>query len=109
MTLVFLHLLLGKGESLFADQSRNRDLDPLRSRSLVVGTVAARQSLAFPQRSRDALSRAEFGLPIARPAPVCRVAQHPPDRGSLPACHPRLGRNMIAVQQACNGIDAQSL
>src|SRR5215469_8005346 len=70
MTFVLLQLLLRQGEGFLADQSRNRDLDPIRSRPLVVGTVAARQPPAFPPCSRDTLSRAEFRLPIAGPAPV---------------------------------------
>src|SRR5215831_2596820 len=108
MTFVLLQLLLRHGKGFFADH-RNRDLDPIGSRPLVVGTVAARQPPAFPQCSRDALSRPEFGLPIAGPAPVGRVAQHPPNRGSLPASRPRSSRNLLLVQQPGNGTDAEPL
>jgi len=76
MTFVLPQLLLGQGKDLFADQSRNHDLDPILSGRLAVGTVAASQPLAFPQPSRDALPRTELGLPKARPAPVCWVAPH---------------------------------
>jgi len=74
MPSVLLQLLLRQGESLFADQARNRNLDPILAGPLVVGAVAARQPLAFPQPSRDALPRSELGLPKPRPAPVGRIA-----------------------------------
>ena len=106
---VLLQLLLGQGKSFLADQSRNRDLDPIFSGSFVVGTVAARQSLAFPQCSRDALPWVVLGLPIARPASIGRVAQQAPDRGPLPACRARPGRNLLLVQQTCNRPDVPSL
>jgi hypothetical protein len=40
----------------------------------VVGTVAARQAPAFPQCSRDALSRPQFGLPIVSRAMVLMLS-----------------------------------
>ena len=57
MMFVLLQLLLRPVKGLFTDQGRNGNFDPIRSRPLVVGTIAARPSLAFPQRSRDPLSR----------------------------------------------------
>src|SRR5208283_5511602 len=57
MMFVLLQLLLRPVKGLFTDQGRNRNFDPIRSGPLVVGTIAARQSLAFPQRPRDALAR----------------------------------------------------
>ena len=104
MTFVLLPLLLGQGESLFADQGRKRHLDPILSGQFVVGAIAARPPRAFPQPSREALPRTELGLPQARPAPVRRVAQYAPHRGSLPAGRLGSGWNMLLVQQACNGV-----
>src|SRR6516165_11393091 len=55
MRFVLLQLLLGQGESLFADRGGNRNLDPILSGPFVVGTVAGGQPLALAQRPGDAL------------------------------------------------------
>src|SRR5215471_13160370 len=109
MTSVLFQLLLRPSKSRFADQSRHRDLDPFLPGPFMFRTVGAHRPRPLPRPPRDSLARTGLGLPKARPALVCRVAQHAPDRGSLPTCRPGPGWNLALVQQARNRTDAETL
>src|SRR5215831_11861014 len=100
MPFVLLQLLLGQGECFLADQGGNGDLDPVLARTFVIGAVAAGHAIALAQRSRDSLSRTEFGLAVAGPATIRRVAQQTPDRRSFPSCGPGPGRDLTFVEHA---------
>jgi hypothetical protein len=107
--LVLLQLLLGQRKGSFTDQRGNGDLNPVRTWPFVAGAIAAGQAAPLPQQPRDAPARTQLGFAIARPATVCRVAQHAPDRRALPTRGRRPGRNLPLIQQARNRVDAQAL
>src|ERR1035441_5911449 len=109
MPFVLLQLLLGQREDLFADQGGNGNLDPVLARSFVIGAIAAGQSVALPQRSRDPLAWTQLGVAITAPAAVRRVAQQVPDRRPLPARRLRPGRKLAFVEHAGNRVDAEPL
>ena len=52
MPFVLLQLLLGQREDLFANQGGNSNLDPVRTRSFVIGAITAGQPVNFFCRQR---------------------------------------------------------
>ncbi len=107
--LVLLQLFLSQSEDLFTHQRRHRHFDPLLPWSLMVGAVAAGDSVALPQRPGDSLPRTQLRLAIAGLAAISRIAQHAPHCRSLPTRRCRSRRNLALVQHASNGVDAQPL
>jgi hypothetical protein len=78
MRLVGRQELLGKSKGLITVNRRDRDLDPLRSRPLVVRAIALGRAATHAQQSRHALAWPYLGLPEAGGPSIGRVAQHGP-------------------------------
>src|SRR5215510_6348575 len=98
MMFVLLQLLLRQREHLFAHQRWHRDLNPLRARPLVSTNVAARQGFPLTKGPRDALPRPLLGLAVARGSPIRGIAQHAPNRGSLPTALTCPCCNLLFIQ-----------
>jgi len=94
---VLLQLLLHQREHLFAHQHWYRDLNPLRAQPLVPANVAAGQDFPLTKVPRDALPGPLLGFAIAGRSPICGIAQHAPNRGSLPAALPRPCWNLAFI------------
>src|SRR6266496_4577677 len=109
MTFILLQLLLRQRERLFAHQRRHRDLNPLSTRSLMPAHVATRQGFPLTERARDALPEPLLGFAIAGSSPIGWITQHAPNRGSFPAALARPCRHLALIQQACDGVDTESL
>src|SRR5260370_7515607 len=109
MTFILLQLLLRQCEHLFTHQSRHRDFNPLRARPLMPTNVATGQSFPLTERARDALPGPLLGFAIASRSPIRGVAQHAPNRGSLPAAFAHPCRNLAVIQHTSDGADADPL
>src|SRR5215831_19686143 len=71
--------------------------------------VPTRQGLPLTERACDALPGPLFGFAIASGSPIRRIAQHAPNRGSFPSAFARPCRDLALIQQARDGVDAESL
>ena len=109
MPFILLQLLLRQREHLFAHQRWHRDLNPFRTGPLMPTHVATRHGLPLTEGARNALPEPLLGLAVASGAAIRGVAQHAPNRGSLPAAFARACRNPALIQQTCNGVDTESL
>ena len=107
--LVGLQALRGQGVGLFADDRRHGDLDPLGARKLMIGAVARRDAAAQSQRPRYALTRRGPRLSKASLPDIGGIAQHRPDRRTLPLSCPFRGRDLALVETTGDRADAQVL
>jgi hypothetical protein len=71
--------------------------------------TTAAVATSLPQGPRDFLTRRALRLAKACFALISRVAQHGPHRRPFPPRRSRAGEDSAIIQQAGNGIDAQSL
>src|SRR5260370_20543579 len=109
MTFILLQLLLRQCEHLFTHQSRHRDFNPLRARPLMPTNVATGESVRWTERGRDALPGPLLGFAKASRSPIRGIAQHAPNRGSLPAAFAHPCRNLAVIQHTSDGVDAEPL
>ena len=102
-------LFLRQSEYRFIHQSRNRNLDPVLTRPLMVGAIAAAHPIPLSQGTSDPLSRPQFRLTKTGFALISRIPQNAPHRRAFPASFRTTSRNLPFIQQSCNCVDALSL
>src|SRR5256885_977303 len=107
--LIFLQLFLRQSEYRFIHQSRNRNLDPVLTRPLVVGAIAAAHPIPLSQGTSDPLSRPQFRLTKTSFALISRIPQNAPHRRAFPASFRTTSRNLPFIQQSCNCVNAREL
>jgi hypothetical protein len=71
--------------------------------------VKGRDTATQPYRPGDPLTRRHRRFAKARLAFVRRIAQHAPDRRTLPAATSLAGGDCLFVQEAGNGANAEAL
>jgi hypothetical protein len=109
MALIVLQLLLRQSERRFTHQRRYGNLNPFRARSLSMRATTTAVSTSLPQGPRDLLTHRALRLAKARFALISRIAQRGPHRRPFPPRRSPAGWDSAIVQQAGDGIDAESL
>ena len=107
--LIFLQLFLCQCECRFIHQSRNWNLDPVLTRPLMVGAVAATDPIPLAQGTSDPLPRPQFRLTKTSFPCISGIPQNAPHCRTLPASFCTASRNLPFIQQSCNCVDAQIL
>src|SRR5437588_11154 len=109
MALILLQLLLRQSEGCVTHQRRYGNLDPFWARALSMRATTVAVPTSLPQGPRDFLTRRALRLAEACLALISRIAQHRPHRRPFPPRRSPAGWDSAIVQQAGDGIDAQSL
>src|SRR5262245_1615387 len=107
MMLILLQLFLCQSECRFIDQSWNRNLDPVLTRPLMVGAVAATDAISLAQGPSNPLPRPQLRLTETSFAFISGIPQNAPYRRALPASFRTASRNLVFIQQSRNRVDAQ--
>src|ERR1700730_2329685 len=109
MALILLQLLLRQSEGHITYQRRYGNLDPFWARALSMRATTVAVPTSLPQGPRDFLARRALRLAEACLALISRIAQHSPHRRSFPPRRSPAGWDSAIIQQAGDGIDAESL
>src|SRR6266550_4653129 len=109
MALIVFQLLLRQSECGITHQRRHGDLDPFWTRALSIGATTVAVSTSLSQGPRDFLTRRALRFAEACFALISRIAQHGPHRRPFPPRRSLAGWDSAIIQQAGDGIDAQSL
>src|SRR5262249_53891909 len=109
MALILLQLLLRQSECRITHQRGNGNLDPFWARALSMRATTVAVSTSPPQWSRDFLTRRALRLAEACLALIGRIAQHGPHCGPFPPRRSGPSRDSVIIQQAGDGVDAESL
>src|ERR1022692_686512 len=106
---VVLQPLLRKIERGAVDNDRHGDFDPFLARPLMMGAVARDTAAAQAYRPCDTLAQRRLGLAETSQSVVCRIAQHGPDGGAFPTRDALARRDLLFVEAASDGANAQAL
>src|SRR5579864_5897861 len=109
MALIVLQLLLRQSECRITHQRRYGNLDPFWARALSMRATTVAVPASLPQGPRDFLTRRALRLAEACFALISRIAQHGPHRRPFPPRRSPAGWDSAIVQEAADGIDAQSI
>src|ERR1700680_1830258 len=109
MALILLLLLLRQSEARITHQRRYGNLDPFWARALSMRATTVAVPTSLPQGPRDFLARRALRFAKACFASISRIAQHGPHRRPFPPRRSPAGWDSALIQQAGDGIDAESL
>ena len=109
MALILLQLLLRQSEGRITHQRRYGNLDPFWARALSMRATTVAVPTSLPQGPRDFLARRALRLAEACLALISRIAQHGPHCRTFPPRRSPAGWDSAIIQQAGDGMDAQSL
>ena len=109
MVFVGLQPFGSEHESFLADKRRYGNGNPVGAWALMAGAVARRNASAQPNGPGNALARRDRRLAETGDTLVGGIAQHGPQRRSLPAAEAFASGNPLLVEMARDGADAQAL
>src|SRR6266576_5554901 len=109
MALILLQLLLRQSEGGITHQHRYGNLDPFWARALSMRATTVAVPTSLPQGPRGFFPRRALRLAEACLTLISRIAQQGPHRRPFPPGRSGPSWDSAIIQQAGNGIDAESL